>query len=145
MKVYEGQDIRNVAVVGHGASGKTSLVSALLFTSGAVNRFGKVDQGTTITDYDEEAIERKKTISSSTCYLEWNKTKINLLDTPGYGAFLHEARAVLRVVEGVILVVDAAHGVEVNTEKVWDYAQEFSAARIVVINRMDRERTSFTR
>lgn len=145
MKVYEGQDIRNVAVVGHGASGKTSLVSALLYTSGAVNRFGKVDQGSTITDYDEEAIERKKTISSSTCYLEWNKTKVNLLDTPGYGAFLHEARAVLRVVEGAILVVDAAHGVEVNTEKVWEYAQEFGVARIVVINRMDRERTSFAR
>jgi len=145
MRVYEASEIRNVAVVGHGASGKTSLVAALLFTSGAVNRLGKVDQGTTITDYDEEAIERKKTISASTCYLEWNKTKLNVIDTPGYGAFLHEARAVLRVVEGAVLVVDAGHGVEVNTEKVWSFAEEFGGARIIVVNRIDRERASFAR
>src|SRR5882672_661472 len=103
MKVYEASEIRNVAVVGHGASGKTSLVSALLFSSGVVNRFGKVDQGSTITDYDEEAIERKKTISASVCHLEWSKNKINLIDTPGYGAFMHEARSAMRVVEGAIV------------------------------------------
>jgi elongation factor G len=145
MKVYEGSEIRNVAVVGHGASGKTSLVSALLFASGSVNRLGKVDQGTTITDYDEEAIERKKTISASVCHLEWSKNKINLIDTPGYGAFMHEARSAMRVVEGAVVVVDSSHGAEVNTEKVWTYAEEFGVARIVVVNRMDRERASFAR
>jgi len=145
MKVYEASEIRNVAVVGHGASGKTSVVSALLFTSGAVNRLGKVDQGNTITDYDEEAIERKKTISASVCHLEWNKNKINLIDTPGYGAFMHESRSSMRVVEGAIVVVDSSHGAEVNTEKVWAYAEEFGTPRLVVVNRMDRERASFAR
>ncbi len=145
MKVYEAPEIRNVAVVGHGAAGKTSLVSALLFTSGAVNRLGKVDQGTTVTDYDEEAIERKKTITASVCHLEWNKIKINLIDTPGYGAFMHESRASMRVVEGALVVVDAGHGVEVNTAKVWTFAEEFGAACIVVVNRIDRERASFGR
>jgi elongation factor G len=145
MKVYEAPDIRNVAVVGHGGAGKTSLASALLFTSGAVNRLGKVDAGNTITDYDEEAVERKKSISASACYMEWNKIKINLLDTPGYGAFIHEARAAMRVVEGAIVVVDAVHGVEVNTERAWGYADEFGTARVVLINRMDRERASFER
>src|SRR5882672_1569752 len=104
MKVYEAGEIRNVAVVGHGASGKTSIVSALLFTSGAVNHLGKVDKGTTVTDYDEETIERKKTITASVCNLEWMKNKINIIDTPGYGAFMHEARASMRVVEGALLV-----------------------------------------
>jgi elongation factor G len=145
MKVYEAPDIRNVAVVGHGGAGKTSLASALLFTSGAVNRLGKVDAGNTITDYDEEAVERKKSISASACYMEWNKIKINLLDTPGYGAFIHEARAAMRIVEGAIVVVDAVHGVEVNTERAWGYADEFGTARVVLINRMDRERASFER
>src|SRR5882724_9267838 len=145
MRVYETSEIRNVAVVGHGASGKTSLVSALLFSSGAVNRLGKVDQGTTISDYDEEAIERKKTVTASVCHLEWNKNKINLIDTPGYGAFMHEARSSLRVVEGALVVIDSSHGAEVNTEKVWGYAEEFAAARILVVSRMDRERASFSR
>ncbi|HZE89998.1 MAG TPA: elongation factor G [Verrucomicrobiae bacterium] len=145
MRVYETSEIRNVAVVGHGASGKTSLVSALLFSSGAVNRLGKVDQGTTISDYDEEAIERKKTVTASVCHLEWNKNKINLIDTPGYGAFMHEARSSLRVVEGALVVIDSSHGAEVNTEKVWGYAEEFAVARILVVSRMDRERASFSR
>ena len=145
MKVYEAPDIRNVAVVGHGGAGKTSLTSALLFTSGAVNRLGKVDDGNTVTDFDEEAIERKKSVAASPCYLEWNKTKVNLIDTPGYGAFMHEARGAMRVVESALVVVDAVHGAEVNTEKAWAYAEEFGAARIIVINRMDRERASFER
>ncbi len=93
MRTYEASEIRNVALVGHGGAGKTSLASALLFTSGAVNRLGKVDAGTTVTDHDEESIDRKKTVSSSLCHVEWNKNKVNLIDTPGYGAFIHEARA----------------------------------------------------
>jgi elongation factor G len=145
MRTHEASEIRNVALVGHGGAGKTSLASALLFTSGAVNRLGKVDAGTTITDHDEDSIERKKTVSSSLCHMEWKKNKLNLIDTPGYGAFLHEARAAMRVVEGAVIVVDAAHGVEVNTEKVWAFAEEFGAARIFVVNRMDKERASFER
>jgi len=145
MKVYEASEIRNVAVVGHGGSGKTSMVSALLFTSGTVNRLGKVDAGNTVTDYDEEAIERKKTVTASLCHLVWEKIKVNLIDTPGYGAFIHETRAAMRVVEGTVVVVDGASGVEVNTEKAWSFANEFDAARIIVVNRMDRERASFER
>jgi elongation factor G len=145
MKVYEAHDIRNVAVVGHGGAGKTSLTSALLFAAGAVTRLGKVDDGNTVTDHDEEAIARKKSIAASACYMEWNKTKINAIDTPGYGDFIHEARASMRVVESAIVVVDAVHGVEVNTERAWGYADEFGVARIIVINRMDKERASFAR
>ncbi len=145
MKVFEAPDIRNVAVIGHGGAGKTSLVSALLFTSGAVNRLGKVDEGNTVTDYDEEAIERRKSITASACHLEWAKVKVNMIDTPGYGAFMHEARASMRVVESALLVVDAGHGVEVNTEKVWSYAEESGAARLIVVNRIDKERASFER
>jgi elongation factor G len=145
MKVYDASGIRNIAVVGHGGAGKTSLTSALLFTSGAVNRLGKVDEGNTITDYDEEAIERKKSITASLCHLVWNKTKVNVIDTPGFSAFLHETRAAMRVVEGAVIVVEATSGVEVNTEKAWNFADEFNAARIFVINRLDKERASFTR
>ena len=99
MKVFDAAGIRNVALVGHSGAGKTQLVSALLFDAGAVNRFGKVDEGTTVTDYDEEAIARKHTLAASLAYLEWNKHKINLIDTPGMGNFLTDARAALRVAE----------------------------------------------
>src|SRR5829696_7259625 len=124
MKVYDAASIRNVAVVGHGGSGKTQLVSALLFDAGMVNRLGKVDEGNTVTDYDEEEIARKHTLSASLAYAEWNKTKINLIDTPGIANFLADARAALRVADAAIVVVDAVHGAEVSTEKVWETADE---------------------
>ncbi len=89
MKIYDGENIRNVALVGHGDTGKTQLVSALLFTAGMVNRLGKVDEGTSVTDYDEEEIQRKFSISASLAYAEWGKTKINFVDTPGYNIFMH--------------------------------------------------------
>src|SRR5206468_8976034 len=97
MKVYDAASIRNVALVGHSASGKTQLASAILSDSGMVNRFGKVDEGTTVTDYDEEEIARKHTLSASVAYAEWNRLKINLIDTPGIGNFLSDARAALHV------------------------------------------------
>src|SRR5438093_1573112 len=106
MKVYEISEIRNVGIIGHGSSGKTSLASALLFSSGTVNRLGRVDQGNTVTDFEEEEIARKVSISSALCHLEWKKIKLNLIDTPGYGAFIADAKAVLRVVDGALLVVD---------------------------------------
>lgn len=145
MKVYDAASLRNVALVGHSGSGKTQLVSALLFDAGAVNRLGKVDEGTTVTDYDEEEIARKHTLSASVAYAEWNKTKINFIDTPGMANFLSDARAALRVADAALVVVDAVSGVEVSTEKVWEAAQDLSLPRLVVLNRMDRERASIDR
>jgi elongation factor G len=145
MKVYEAASIRNVAFVGHGGCGKTQLISALLFAAGAVNRLGRVDDGTTITDFDDEEIARKHTLSSSLAYAEWQKLKINVIDTPGFANFLSDARAALRVVEGAVLVVDSVHGVEVQTEKLWNEAAALNLPRLVVVNRLDRDRGSVER
>lgn len=145
MKVYDSEEIRNLGVIGHGDTGKTSLVSALLFCSGAVNRFGKVDDGTTVTDFDDEEIARKTTISSALCHLEWDKKKLNILDTPGYANFIADARAAMRVCDGALLLVHAVAGVQVQTEKTWRYAEENSASVLFVINVLDRERASFER
>src|SRR5688500_1033695 len=145
MRVYDAAAIRNVALVGHSGSGKTQLTSALLFTSGAVNRFGKVDDGTTVTDYDEEEIARKHTLSAGLAAAEWNKHKLNLIDTPGMSNFLSDARAALRVVECALVVVDAVSGVEVSTEKIWSAADELAVPRLIVLNRLDRDRASVDR
>ncbi|HEX6163284.1 MAG TPA: elongation factor G, partial [Vicinamibacterales bacterium] len=145
MKVYDAASIRNVAVVGHGGSGKTQLVSALLFDAGMVNRLGKVDEGNTVTDYDEEEISRKHTLSASLAYAEWNKTKINLIDTPGFGNFFSDARAAIQVADAALIVVDAVAGVEVQTEKAWAACEELQLPRLIVVNRLDRERASLER
>jgi elongation factor G len=145
MKVYDAQSLRNVALVGHSGAGKTQLLSALLFDAGAINRFGRVDDGTTVTDYDDEEIARKHTLSASLAYAEWNKTKINFIDTPGMANFLSDARAALRVADAALVVVDAVAGVEVSTEKVWAAAEELEVPRLVVLNRIDRERASMER
>jgi elongation factor G len=145
VNVYEGKNIRNVGVVGHGGSGKTSLVSAILFDTGATNRLGRVDDGNAPTDYDDDEIERKITISAKFAFCEWNKNKINMLDTPGFGNFIQEARGALRVADAAIVVVDAVSGVMVQTEKSWGYAEEFQLPRLVVVNRMDRDTASFER
>ncbi|MBM3807505.1 MAG: elongation factor G [Acidimicrobiia bacterium] len=145
MKVYDAASIRNVAVVGHGGSGKTQLVSALLFDAGMVNRLGKVDEGNTVTDYDEEEISRKHTLSASLAYAEWDKTKINLIDTPGFGNFFSDARAAIQVADGALIVVDAVAGVEVQTEKAWAGCEEQQLPRLIVVNRVDRERASLER
>src|SRR5512132_76300 len=145
MKVYDAPSIRNVALVGHSGAGQTQLVSALLFAAGAVNRFGRVDDGTTVTDYDEEEIARKHTLACSLAYAEWNKQKINFIDTPGMANFLSDARAALRVSDAALVVVDAVAGVEVSTEKVWTAAEELELPRLVVLNRVDRERASLDR
>ena len=145
MKVFEAAGIRNVAVVGHSGAGKTQLISAALVDAGAVNRFGKVDEGTTVTDYDDEAIARKHTLAASLAYLEWEKQKINLIDTPGMGNFLSDARAALRVVEAAVVVVDAISGVQVSTEKVWTEAETLQLPRLIVCNRLDRDRANLER
>src|SRR5881227_4342993 len=138
MKVYDAASIRNVAIAGHSGSGKTQLASAILFDAGMLNRFGKVDEGTTVTDFDEEEIARKHTLSSGLAYAEWNKQKINLIDTPGIGNFLSDARAALSVADAALVVVDAVGGVMVQTEKVWAAAGERDMPRIIVLNRIDR-------
>jgi elongation factor G len=145
MKVYDAASIRNVALVGHTGAGKTQLASAILADAGMINRFGKVDDGTTITDYDEEEIARKHTLSASLAYAEWNKQKVNLIDTPGMGNFLSDANAGLRVADAALVIIDAVAGVMVQTEKVWEAAEEMGLPRFVVLNRLDRERASMDR
>jgi elongation factor G len=143
MKVYGTREIRNVGIVGHGDSGKTSLVAAMLFDSGATNRLGRVEDGTTVTDYDEDEIARRITIHSSLAHCEWNQTKVNILDTPGYAAFILDAKAALRAADAAVVLVDAVNGVEVQTEKTWSYAEEFGLPCLIVVNKMDRERADF--
>ena len=145
MKVYEGASIRNVALVGHGHAGKTQLVSAMLFTAGATPKLGHVADGSSTTDYDEEAISRQMTLSAGLAYAEWGKNKINLVDTPGFNMFVHEAKMALPAVESAIVAVDGVAGVEVVTEKVWQYMEEMTLPRIIVGSRMDRERADHTR
>ena len=137
--------IRNVGFVGHGGVGKTSLVEAILFAAGAINRLGKVEDGTTTTDFDPDEIKRKISLGTSVAFCDWKGHHFNLIDTPGYGDFVADARAGLRVVTAAVIVVDAVAGVQVQTEKVWKYANEYSLPRAIVINRLDRERADFHR
>jgi elongation factor G len=145
MKDYAPDKIRNVAMVGHGSSGKTSLTAAFLFNSGATSRLTKVDKGNTVTDYDPEEIERKISINSAVCFLEWKEHKINLIDSPGYSNFLWDTRASLRAVDAGVVVIDAVEGVEVGTEKVWEMLKEFNLPGVFVINKLDRENADFNR
>ena len=145
MKVYESKDIRNVGVVGHGDSGKTSLTSGCLFTSGASNRLLRVDEGNTITDFDDDEIQRKITISTAVAVAEWKKSKINLLDTPGYNIFINDTKSSLVAADAALVLVDGVSGVEVQTEKVWAFANDFNLPRAIVINKLDRERSDFDR
>jgi elongation factor G len=145
LKVYEGANIRNVALLGHGHAGKTQLVSAMLFTAGATPKLGQVSDGSSTTDYDAEEISRQMTLSTALAYAEWNKAKINLVDTPGFMMFIHEAKMALPAVESAILAVDGAAGVEVVTEKAWQYMEEIKLPRIIVGSRMDRDRADYRR
>ena len=145
MKIYDGQNIRNVALVGHGDTGKTQLISALLYTAGMVNRLGKVDEGTSVTDYDEEEIQRKFSISAALAHAEWGKSRINLIDTPGYNIFMHEAEGALVAADAALVLIHAVAGVEVQTEKVWGFCEKYGLPRVVVINQLDRDRASFER
>ncbi|HEY3826978.1 MAG TPA: elongation factor G [Bryobacteraceae bacterium] len=145
MKIYETKDIRNVGIAGHGHSGKTSVAAGLLYAAGATSRLTRTDEGNTVTDYDEEEIQRKLTISTSLAAIEWRKTKVNLLDTPGFNMFVNDARATLVASDAVIVVVDAVSGVEPHTEKMWGIAEEFKLPRAIVINKLDRDRASFDR
>jgi elongation factor G len=143
MKPYPTELIRNLAVIGHGDAGKTQLISSLLYAAGATPRWGEVDEGTTVTDYDEDSIERKVTLNTALAHLEHRETKVNLIDTPGYAAFISHARPALRVADCALVVVHAGRGVEVQTEKAWAYANEFILPRIMVINALDKEHADF--
>ncbi len=143
MKAFATENIRNLAVIGHGDAGKTQLVSSLIHVSGSQQRWGKVDEGTTITDYDEDSIERKVSLNNNFAHAEYQDTKINFIDTPGYAAFVSHARPALRVADCALVVVDAVHGIEVQTEKTWQYANEFLLPRFMVINKIDKENADF--
>src|SRR3954454_20671719 len=145
MQVYSGSEIIKMVLVGNNDTGKTLLVSQLLFNTGATTRLGRIEDGTTTTDFDPDEIERKHSISGAFAYVEWKNTKINLLDTPGFGIFLMEAKGALRVADSAAIVVSGVTGVEVTTEKVWKFADEFHLPRLVIINKMDRERSSYSR
>jgi len=139
MKVYATEAIRNLAVIGHGDAGKTQLVSSLLYVAGATPRWGKVDEGTTTTDHEEDSIARKITLNLGLAHAEHKDTKINFIDTPGYAAFVSHARPAVRVADCGVVVVDGAKGVEVQTEKVWGFANEFILPRIMVVTKLDKE------
>ena len=143
MKQYDPQHIRNVALIGHGHSGKTTLSECLLWTTKATTRLGRIEDGNTISDFDADEIKRHMSISASILPLEWRDTKVNLIDAPGYADFVGEVCAALRVVEGAVLLVDASAGVEVGTEQHWTRATEAGLARMIVINKMDRENANF--
>lgn len=139
MKVYATEAIRNLAVIGHGDAGKTQLISSLLYVAGATPRWGKVDEGTTVTDFEEDSINRKITLNTALAHLEHKETKINFIDTPGYAAFVSHARPACRVADCGVVVVDGVKGVEVQTEKVWNYANEFMLPRMMVVTKLDKE------
>jgi elongation factor G len=145
MKEYATQDIRNVAIVAHGGTGKTSLTEAMAFHTGLVNRLGRVDDGTTISDFDPDEIKRKISVNLSLVPLEWKGVKINVIDTPGYADFVGEEKSGLRAADSAIVVVDASAGVQVGTENAWQYADERSLPRMIVVSRLDRENADFDR
>jgi elongation factor G len=145
MPAVEPGKIRNVAVVGHRGTGKTSLVEAMLFQAGATNRLGTVEQGTTISDWDEDEQQREMSISASLCHLEWQGRKINLIDAPGEPSFQGDAIAALHVVEGALMTVSGVMGVEVQTTRNWERAEALGLSRVVFVNMLDRERADFFR
>jgi len=143
MSKYEPNSLRNIAIVGHGATGKTSLCESLLFIAGKTDRPGRVDDGTSSMDFEPEEQKRRISISAATNFFEWEKHKITILDTPGDSNFAYDTRNCLRIADGTVVVIDAVGGVEFQTEKVWEYADEYKLPRIVFISRMDRERADF--
>ena len=145
MKEYKTEKLRNIALVSHGGAGKTSLAEAMLFHTGAVNRMGKTDEGNSISDFEEEEIRRKQSLSTSILPIEFQDHKINMLDTPGFMDFVGEPISALWVCEGAMLLVDSVAGIEVGTEVMWDTCEEFGLPRCIVITKMDRDNANFRR
>ncbi len=143
MAKYESNSLRNVAIIGHGSTGKTSLCESFLFITGKTDRPGRVDDGSSCMDFEPEEQKRHISISAATNFFEWDKHKITILDTPGDSNFAYDTKNCLRIADGAIVVIDAVGGVEFQTEKAWEYADNNKLPRIVFINRMDRERADF--
>ncbi|QQS42236.1 MAG: elongation factor G [Acidobacteriota bacterium] len=143
MKAFATENLRNLAVIGHGDAGKTQLVSSMLYVAGTTPRWGKVDDGTTVTDHEEDSIERKVTLNNNFAHLEYKDTKFNFIDSPGYAAFVSHARPACRVADCALVVVDAVKGIEVQTERTWNYANEFMLPRFMVITKLDKENADF--
>ncbi len=143
MRQYRTEEIRNIGIIAHSGAGKTSLIEAMLYNGGAIERMGSVDDGNTVADYASDEIERKTSLNCSVCIAEWGDHKLNLIDTPGAEDFYGDLHSVLRVVDAVIVVVDATTGVEGGTEKVWEIADKYELPRILFINKMDKENASF--
>ncbi len=143
MKQYRTDEIRNIAIIAHSGAGKTSLVEAMLYNGGAIERMGAVDSGNSVADYAADEIERRTTLNCSVCIAEWEGHKLNLIDTPGAEDFYGDLHSVLRVVDAVIVVVDATTGVEGGTEKVWEVADKYELPRLIFINKMDKESADF--
>jgi elongation factor G len=145
MPIYGLDNIRNIVLLSHGGAGKTSISEAMLFDTGAINRLGKVDDGSTTSDYEPDEIKRKISINLSLLPCEWRDNKINVIDAPGYMDFIGEVKAGMRVSDSAVIVVDATSGVEVGTEMVWDYCEESKLPRLIFVNKMDRENADFAK
>jgi elongation factor G len=145
LKQYEPANIRNIALVGHGGAGKTMLAEAMLFAAGATTRLGRIEDGTATTDYEPEEHERQISVALATAAIEWNGFKINIIDCPGYADFVGDVVSALRVVDAAVLVVSAVDGVEVQHELIWDMVEDLGLPRLIVVNKLDRERASFSR
>ena len=143
MKEYKTEQLRNLGVVAHGGAGKTSLVEGILFSAGVTSRLGKVDDGNTVSDYNEDEISRKISISASLAHVEWKDFKINIVDMPGYADFLGEVVGGLRVTETALILLSALSGVEVGTEQVWSIAERYGLSRVFFINKLDKEHAEF--
>ncbi|MGB2854310.1 MAG: GTP-binding protein, partial [Dehalococcoidia bacterium] len=145
MQQHTTEQMRNVVLLSHSGAGKTSLAETMLFNSGAINRLGKVDQGSTTSDYDPDEVKRQTSIYLALLPCEWQGFKVNIIDTPGYADFVAEVKSAVRVADGAVIVVCAASGVEVGTELGWGYADEQEIPRLIFVNKMDRENADFFR
>ena len=145
MDQYAIENIRNVVMLSHSGAGKTTLGEAILFSTGAISRLGRVEEGTTASDYEPESVKRKISLNLSMLPYSWQGVKVNLMDTPGYADFIADVKAAIRVAEGAVIVICAASGCEVGTEQVWEYADEAKLPRFIFINKMDRENADFNR
>jgi elongation factor G len=143
MKVYRTDEIRNVVLLGHGGCGKTSLVEAMAYVSGATNRMGKVSDGNTISDFDKEEQKRKFSVSTSLVPIEWEKAKINILDTPGYFDFVGEVEEAVSAADAAIIVVSGKAGVQVGTQKAWDLCEKYKLPRMIFVTEMDVDDVSY--
>ena len=143
MKVYRTDEIRNVVLLGHGGSGKTSLVEAMLYVSGATSRMGKVSDSSTVSDFDKEEQKRGFSISTSLIPIEWEKAKINILDTPGYFDFVGEVEEAVSAADAAVIVVSGKAGVQVGTEKAWELCGKYNLPRMIYVTEMDVDDASF--